>query len=63
MNVCQSIRHREINRFTVGYTTRDVIYKWNSARQIAIAEDMKLSQFDLVANPTANRSAGLSQGK
>ncbi|XP_011329536.1 gamma-aminobutyric acid receptor alpha-like isoform X2 [Ooceraea biroi] len=38
------------------YTTRDVIYKWNSARQVAIAEDMKLSQFDLVANPTANHS-------
>ncbi|XP_029161417.1 gamma-aminobutyric acid receptor alpha-like isoform X2 [Nylanderia fulva] len=45
-----------------GYTTRDVIYKWNSARQVAIAEDMKLSQFDLVANPTANHSTapGLS---
>lgn len=40
-----------------GYTKRDVIYKWNSARQVAIAEDMKLSQFDLVANPTANYSA------
>ncbi|XP_025153133.1 gamma-aminobutyric acid receptor alpha-like isoform X3 [Harpegnathos saltator] len=47
-----------------GYTTRDVIYKWNSARQVAIAEDMKLSQFDLVANPTANHSStpGLSHG-
>ncbi|XP_076181210.1 GABA-gated ion channel [Ptiloglossa arizonensis] len=40
-----------------GYTKRDVIYKWNSARQVAIAEDMKLSQFDLVANPTANYSS------
>lgn len=40
-----------------GYTKRDVIYKWNSARQVAIADDMKLSQFDLVANPTANYSA------
>ncbi|XP_043266670.1 gamma-aminobutyric acid receptor alpha-like isoform X2 [Venturia canescens] len=46
-----------------GYTTRDVVYKWNNARQVAIAEDMKLSQFDLVANPTANQSnaASLSQ--
>lgn len=54
-----------MNPFTVGYTTRDVIYKWNSARQVAIAEDMKLSQFDLVANPTANHSTapGFSQGK
>ncbi|XP_025153130.1 gamma-aminobutyric acid receptor alpha-like isoform X2 [Harpegnathos saltator] len=48
-----------------GYTTRDVIYKWNSARQVAIAEDMKLSQFDLVANPTANHSStpGLSHAE
>ncbi|XP_014476933.1 PREDICTED: gamma-aminobutyric acid receptor alpha-like [Dinoponera quadriceps] len=47
------------------YTTRDVIYKWNSARQVAIAEDMKLSQFDLVANPTANHSSapGLSHAE
>ncbi|XP_012279805.1 gamma-aminobutyric acid receptor alpha-like [Orussus abietinus] len=45
-----------------GYTSRDVVYKWNSARQVAIADDMKLSQFDLVANPTANHSApSLSQ--
>ena len=42
--------------FIVGYTTRDVIYKWNTARQVAISKDMKLSQFDLVANPTANES-------
>lgn len=49
----------------VGYTTRDVVYKWNNARQVAIAEDMKLSQFDLVANPTANQSnaAALSQSE
>ncbi|XP_015512995.1 gamma-aminobutyric acid receptor alpha-like [Neodiprion virginianus] len=43
-----------------GYTSEDVIYKWNKARQVAIAEDMKLSQFDLVANPTANHSAAPS---
>lgn len=48
---------RNILLIAVGYTKRDVIYKWNSARQVAIAEDMKLSQFDLVANPTANYSA------
>ncbi|XP_033218292.1 gamma-aminobutyric acid receptor alpha-like [Belonocnema kinseyi] len=39
-----------------GYTTRDVLYRWNTARQVAISKDMKLSQFDLVANPTANQS-------
>ncbi|XP_048512142.1 gamma-aminobutyric acid receptor alpha-like [Athalia rosae] len=43
-----------------GYTSQDVIYKWNNARQVAIAEDMKLSQFDLVANPTANHSTAPS---
>lgn len=56
---------RNILLIAVGYTKRDVIYKWNSARQVAIAEDMKLSQFDLVANPTANYSASatLSHGE
>lgn len=38
----------------VGYTTRDVVYRWNPARQVAIAEDMKLSQFDLVDCPSGN---------
>lgn len=41
---------------SVGYTTNDLIYKWNSKRQVAIAEDMKLSQFDLIANPSANQT-------
>nr|UUV79929.1 gamma-aminobutyric acid receptor GRD2 [Pediculus humanus corporis] len=39
-----------------GYTTNDVVYKWNSQRQIVIAEDMKLSQFDLIANISANET-------
>nr|XP_023025829.1 gamma-aminobutyric acid receptor alpha-like isoform X1 [Leptinotarsa decemlineata] len=39
-----------------GYTDEDVIYKWNGARQVAIAEDMKLSQFDLIATPAANHT-------
>lgn len=39
---------------SVGYTTRDVIYRWNPSRQVAIAEDMKLSQFDLVDCPAGN---------
>ncbi|XP_055907991.1 gamma-aminobutyric acid receptor alpha-like [Eupeodes corollae] len=38
-----------------GYTTNDVLYRWNRARQpVAIAEDMKLSQFDLVDCPAGN---------
>ncbi|GLV35752.1 Glycine receptor [Carabus blaptoides fortunei] len=39
-----------------GYTAQDVIYRWNDARQVAIAEDMKLSQFDLIATPAANHT-------
>ncbi|XP_017769890.1 PREDICTED: gamma-aminobutyric acid receptor alpha-like isoform X2 [Nicrophorus vespilloides] len=39
-----------------GYTSRDVLYRWNSARQVAIAEDMKLSQFDLIATPAGNHT-------
>ncbi|KAM7354745.1 gamma-aminobutyric acid type A receptor subunit Grd isoform 2-T3 [Cochliomyia hominivorax] len=38
-----------------GYTTADVIYRWNNERPaVAIAEDMKLSQFDLVDCPAGN---------
>ncbi|XP_015834304.1 GABA-gated ion channel isoform X1 [Tribolium castaneum] len=39
-----------------GYTAQDVLYRWNAARQVAIAEDMKLSQFDLIATPAANHT-------
>ncbi|RXG59590.1 Gamma-aminobutyric acid receptor alpha-like [Armadillidium vulgare] len=35
-----------------GYTTKDVLYKWNEKRQLVIAADMKLSQFDLIAAPS-----------
>lgn len=55
------------NCVLVGYTSQDVIYKWNAARQVAIAEDMKLSQFDLIATPAANHTdsvinSGLKSG-
>ncbi|KAK9875604.1 hypothetical protein WA026_009404 [Henosepilachna vigintioctopunctata] len=43
-----------------GYTAKDLIYKWNDIRQVATAEDMKLSQFDLIATPAANRTDPLS---
>ncbi|KAH0811082.1 hypothetical protein MTP99_011533 [Tenebrio molitor] len=39
-----------------GYTAQDVLYRWNKARQVAIADDMKLSQFDLIATPAANHT-------
>jgi len=47
----------------VGYTTTDVVYRWNKARQVAIAEDMKLSQFDLIATPSDNQTDELPSGK
>ncbi|KAL1509560.1 hypothetical protein ABEB36_004274 [Hypothenemus hampei] len=39
-----------------GYTKKDVLYRWNMARQVAIAEDMKLSQFDLIDTPAGNQT-------
>jgi gamma-aminobutyric acid receptor subunit alpha len=40
-----------------------VLYRWNRARQVAIAEDMKLSQFDLIATPSANQTDVLQSGR
>ncbi|XP_055593191.1 gamma-aminobutyric acid receptor alpha-like [Uranotaenia lowii] len=38
-----------------GYTSNDVMYRWNGNRSaVTIAEDMKLSQFDLVDCPAGN---------
>nr|CAD7432527.1 unnamed protein product [Timema monikensis] len=50
-------------KYGVGYTVGDVVYRWNKARQVAIAEDMKLSQFDLIATPSANQTDQLKSGR
>nr|XP_045619522.1 gamma-aminobutyric acid receptor alpha-like isoform X2 [Procambarus clarkii] len=46
------------------YTTSDVIYRWNRARQVVIAPDLMLSQFDLIATPSGfentTRTAGIT---
>jgi gamma-aminobutyric acid receptor subunit alpha len=47
----------------VGYTANDVVYRWNRKRDVAIAEDMKLSQFDLIGTPTANNTDVLQSGR
>ena len=47
---------------TVGYTTRDVIYRWNSNRTVAIATDMKMSQFDLISTPAGNSTDKMKSG-
>ncbi|XP_054267920.1 gamma-aminobutyric acid receptor alpha-like [Macrosteles quadrilineatus] len=46
-----------------GYTVNDVLYVWNGKRQVAIADDMKLSQFDLIATPAANQTDYLKSGE
>ena len=40
---------------SVGYTTRDVLYRWNP-RAVAISEDLRMSQFDLIDVPSSNES-------
>ncbi|XP_055929793.1 gamma-aminobutyric acid receptor alpha-like [Argiope bruennichi] len=37
-----------------GYSDRDIQYKWNPARSVVIASDMKLSMFDVTDTPTGN---------
>lgn len=48
--------HFLFKSFSVGYTSKDLVYRWNRARQVAIADDMKLSQFDLIASLAANHT-------
>lgn len=40
---------------SVGYTIKDVQYRWNS-RAVAISEDLRMSQFDLIDVPSSNES-------
>lgn len=35
----------------VGYTSKDLVYKWNPSQKVKINPDMKMSQFDLIAVP------------
>lgn len=39
--------------YSVGYTTSDVLYQWNS-RAVAISDDLKMSQFDLIDVRSSN---------
>ena len=49
--------------FTVGYSERDVLYRWTIGRGVNIASDMKLSQFDLIQTPTGNATTIVNKGK
>lgn len=53
---CKHFFFLHLLSFTVGYTSKDLVYRWNRARQVAIADDMKLSQFDLIASLAANQT-------
>ncbi|XP_073998033.1 gamma-aminobutyric acid type A receptor subunit Grd isoform X2 [Rhodnius prolixus] len=46
-----------------GYTVRDVVYRWKIKKQVDIADDMKLSQFDLIGTPSANQTDQLKSGR
>ncbi|KAK9508585.1 hypothetical protein O3M35_006114 [Rhynocoris fuscipes] len=46
-----------------GYTIRDVVYRWKIKKQVDIADDMKLSQFDLIGTPSANQTDQLKSGR
>ncbi|XP_024083752.1 gamma-aminobutyric acid receptor alpha-like isoform X2 [Cimex lectularius] len=46
-----------------GYTIKDVVYKWKMGTEVDIAKDMKLSQFDLIGNPSANQTDQLKSGR
>ena len=47
---------------TVGYSERDVLYRWTKGRGVNIASDMKLSQFDLIQTPTGNATTIVNKG-
>ncbi len=47
----------------VGYTTQDVIYRWNAFRTVDIAPDMKMSQFDLISTPSGNSTDNMKSGE
>lgn len=47
---------------TVGYSSRDVLYKWNPKRTVKIASDMRMSQFDLTSFHTGNVTGPIRTG-
>nr|XP_027217864.1 gamma-aminobutyric acid receptor alpha-like [Penaeus vannamei] len=49
-------QHCPLRLGSFAYTTRDVLYKWNRARQVVIAPDLMLSQFDLIAAPSGTEN-------
>ena len=50
--------HMQVNNVTLdGYLTNDVLYKWRTRgkeKEIEMADDMRLSQFDLIDRRAGN---------
>ncbi|GFU53517.1 transposable element Tcb2 transposase [Trichonephila clavipes] len=76
IGMCNSVLHRaqespihlkltndEIYSYAIGYSDRDIQYKWNPARSVVIASDMKLSMFDVTDTPTGNFSENRRKAK
>ena len=56
--------HTRTNNITpaVGYSARDVVYRWNPKRTVVIASDMKMSQYDLKRMRTGNVTGPVRTG-
>ncbi|XP_064079284.1 gamma-aminobutyric acid receptor alpha-like isoform X1 [Macrobrachium nipponense] len=57
------IQHCPLKLGSFAYTTRDVIYQWNQDRQVVIASDLMLSQFDLIAAPSGRENTTRRSGE
>jgi hypothetical protein len=49
------IHHLIVIYLSVGYTTSDVLYRWND-RAVVISDDLRMSQFDLIGVPSSNET-------
>ncbi|RWS29987.1 GABA-gated ion channel-like protein [Leptotrombidium deliense] len=46
----------------IGYSTANVVYRWNPARSVVIAPDMKMSQFAIKSTPSGNDTSYFRKG-
>ncbi|XP_037787749.1 gamma-aminobutyric acid receptor alpha-like [Penaeus monodon] len=56
-------QHCPLKLGSFSYTTRDVVYRWNKDRQVVIAPDLMLSQFDLIAAPSGDENTTRRAGE
>lgn len=53
--LCANLHNLIVIYLSVGYTTSDVLYRWNS-RAVVISDDLRMSQFDLIGVPSSNET-------